>query len=261
MKDGARSSVPAPKPGDGGGAGTHAAAVLPWLVAVVFAAAAAGLWLTRPSSEGTGPGPGSAAGLEPEPGSEGPASAGAAAERAERRRLDAALRECRTQLEASRELLERPVGSAAPPAPPPVVAPQVDCLSQPAVLAELERRAADEVRQTMEQQAQQQREERASRNEASRRMLEQAAGLSPVESQRIADLICAARDLRAVAAREVVAQGASPDDVRKRLRDDRRDMLQDLAQYLGRERFARLSQVDGAALMAGSIECEGPSAP
>jgi hypothetical protein len=235
--------------------------VLPWLVAVVFAAAAAGLWLTRPSSEGTGPGPGSAADLEPEAGLEGPADAGAAAERAERRRLDAALRECRTQLEAFRELAERPVGSAVSPAPPPAVAPQVDCLSQPAVLAELQRRAADEVRRTLEQQAKQRQEERTSHNETARRMLEQAAGLSPVESQHIADLICTARDLRAAAAQEVVAQGASPDDVRQRLRDDRRDMLQDLAQYLGRERFARLSQIDGAALMAGSIECEGPSAP
>jgi hypothetical protein len=227
------------------------------VVAAVFAAAAAGLWLTRPSPESPGPEPESAAGLEPE--SENPATAGAA-ERAERRRLDAALRECRLQLEASRDLLERR-GGTAPPVPAPVPAPQVDCLAQPAVLAELERRAADEARRASELQAQQQQEERAAHNGAARRMLEQAAGLSPVESQHIADLLCAAHDLRAAAAQEMIVQGASPQDVRTRLRDERRAILEDLAQYLGRERFGRLLQVDGAGLLAGSIECEGPTAP
>jgi hypothetical protein len=257
VKNADRSSVPPPKPADGRAAGTPAAVVLPWVVAVVFAAAAAGLWLTRPAPQSAGPEPGSAAGLEPE--SESPATAGAA-EPAERRRLAAALDECRLQLDASRDLLERR-GGAAPPVPAPVAAPQVDCLAQPAVLAELERRAADEARQTTELQAKQRLVERAAHNEAARRMLEQAAGLSPAESQHIADLLCAARDLRAVAVREMIVQGASPQEVGTRLRDERRTILEDLAQYLGRERFGRLARVDGAALMAGSVECEGPTAP
>ena len=258
MKNAERSSIPPPKPAEQPGTGLRAGVVLPWAIAVVCAAAAAGLWLTRPSPEEAAAPAGSAA--DGEPGPEGPATAGAAAERAERRRLEAALRDCRVELEAARDVAQR-AGGAMPTATVPAVPPPVDCLSQPAVAAEVERRAADEARQAIEQQAKQRQEQQAAHNGAMRRMLEQAAGLSSVESQHLADLVCAAREIRTAAAQELIAQGTPPGELRKRVREERRAMVQDLAGYLGRDRFAQLALVDGAALMAGSIECEGSTAP
>lgn len=245
-----RSTAPAPPAVS---AGRRAA---PWLLAAGCAAAAVAAWWTRPpaSADGAPAGPGGEGG---EPGAaEVPleASPGLVHE-------SAALKRCVVRLEAARALLGRCENAAAEPAAPvepaaPDVAPPApDCLAQPDVRAELERRVAEEVERTMQLEATRREEARAARDDTARRMLEQGLGMNTVESARVRDFVCAARDQRRVAVEEVLAGRETPQVAWRRLRQERQDVLRDLAAYLGRERFLKLRQLGGIGLVADSIQC------
>ncbi|MBN1772635.1 MAG: hypothetical protein JXB32_15300 [Deltaproteobacteria bacterium] len=229
----------------------------PWVLASVCAAAAAVAWWTRPAVV-TGGDPA-------EPGGEGadPDSAEVRVEPAPGLARDsAALKRCVVRLEAARALLERcendaaaAVAPAEPPAPE-LPALQADCLAEPEVRAELERRVREEVERTMQLEATRREEARAARDDTARRMLEQSLGLNTVESAWVRDFVCAARGQRHTAVEEVIAGREAPLEAWRKLRRERQEVLQDLAAYLGRDRVAKLRQLGGIGLVADSIQCE-----
>lgn len=234
--------------------------VVPWAIAAVCAAAAVWAWWTRPAPAAGGASPESSGAIGD------PESTEAPVEPAPDLAGDsAALRRCVVRLEAARALLERCENPPAAPAPAPDASaaqpetPRVDCLAQPEVLAEVERRVRAEVERTMELEAARREEARAARDDAARRILEQRLGLNTVESAWVRDFICAARGMRRMAADEVIAGREAPVEAWRKLHRERMEVLRDLAAYLGRERLRKLREFGGIGLVVDSIQCEEES--
>ena len=222
---------------------------LPWSVAALACALAAWSWLRAPAEAAA---PVSAA--EPvalEPAASAPASAPVAAPELESELPDLQTTQvCLDQLELARSALARCRDAPSHPAPPAAVS----CLAEPQVAAQVEQRIEQALLEHLESERELAELARERQRSAFDSWAQQALALSPDESAWVEDYVCAVLELRANTL-ATLEDETPPAEALAQLKSQRKQLLTDMKQMLGEERYATLRSIGGLSLIASVSEC------
>ena len=223
---------------------------LPWSVATLACALAAWSWLRAPEEAPASPvepaaveptaSPGSARVARPESES---------APEPELPELQTT-RVCLDQLELAHSALARCRDAPSNPAS----SAAASCLAEPRVAAQVEQRIEQALLEHLESERERAELARERQRSAFDSWAQQALALSPDESAWVEDYVCAVLELRANTL-ATLEDETPPAEALAQLKSQRKQLLTDMKQMLGEERYATLRSIGGLSLIASVSEC------
>jgi len=251
---------------------------VPWFLTFIFATTALVLWLSRPSYESED------AVSEPCPALETAVQEGDASARAKQpvlrpqrpqqqpqpesdgNRRQAVARQteraqtgqCQKRLKEAQSLLEQ-CRRASQPAQVRFRPSLRDCLLLPAVrkLAESSQKCAEIPAEVPDSGPSEQ--VRIERETSVRELMQDHLGLTPEETDYLAETACALKELRWWAVQGFRADDPTSLDIGEGIQSERREILRQLEEQMGVENYERFRKLGGLGLLNDALQCEDDS--